>query len=1240
MWHVLDQNYNYMGHINSKTLKGCPLQRDTRSETLTDGYTTLEFDVPSDHPTAKALVNGAFIVYTDETIGYEYELFRVIKPKIQTGLENVLTCLCETAATEDLRGTHVDPYSTTGRTLAQVLQVILQNTGWELGQCYFDELVDIDISNYPTALEAVRNLIANYGAEIEFKVIFSNLKIVKKVVNVYEKKGNQNTGITFTYKRNLKGLIKTVDRSQIATSVVVVASQQGADGKPLSIMNAQKALPKGYVKENNRIIDLNALKKYGNNGKNVEAKFIDQTATNAVALQDNGLAYLQKINKPIATWEADVEFMEGVEGYSHYASNVGDRIIIQDISTSEPNYVSARILNKTNSVKDPSVGSLTLGEYEIINFSPDALAVQTRDKLAIKEGQWNQAIEDAKQAQKDAEEAKNNVTYKLELSSSKGNVFRNGVVDTVVRVIIFKGNTDITSTVPAAQIVWKKYNADGSEDTAWNTAHKDVGSSFTFGSADMDEKARITCELMIEGVIVSFAEISFIDINDSIVSGIKPSNPTEGLLWINTTKTPNMLEKYINGQWVELGELDTEVSEKISALDKQMDDMVSDNTVTAIERRIVKDRLMEITGQVIADTAATLPTAASLDSSLKGAFYAVRKSAQYAGIETNDARYVALATNYTSLKTYLESLTPVKPWDTSEPRQDLSISVDRAVWRNKWLQYQLAYEDLQAYIQQKQKENVDNLNIGARNYIRNARLRIRDESGNLTSWSANPDWDILEPEEDKPTSNIMHIKQTGNTSNVYHAFISNKTGAKKDDIFTLSYDFKVASVAGLDTKTLGVLEFYDSTGTRILYHNIYIEDTKETLVDNTWVRITYTMTATLDDITSVAARFDLFKNGEIFIREPQLEKGQKATDYKDAPEDEQGQVSVLQERVTNVEQNTTQEAIVNAVTQSETYYFDMSQKADADKLGDYATKDEMQGAVDAAGSYTDDQIAGIDFTPYAKSSEVEQTVDALKQTFGTSGGINMLRNSISYAGTSFWELINGNIQSITNSEIEQLGFTRAWYSPAGVTSKLEQTVYTTIGQTYTIAFLMNVRSGSQYAGIDLVNQLGDNVTFLGKSVGAITNGYEKFEFTFTAETSQHTISINIESSMETVITALMLNIGERALQWSMHPEENYNLIVQSDLNGLKVNRIEDGQIKGFTRMSSDRFAGYYDVNNNGTIDEGKNSPDEVFRVDGEEFVQKKAVVKEEITMGTIKVVKIKSSTFQGWAFVSNEDDEG
>ena len=102
-------------------------------------------------------------------------------------------------------------------------------------------------------------------------------------------------------------------------------------------------------------------------------------------------------------------------------------------------------------------------------------------------------------AYQDMQEVVNSVKeelgYKLELTSSKGNTFRNGLIDTVLNATVFKLKDDVTNQLAASQFVWKKYNQDGSLDSQWTIAHQNVGKQVTVTSADMVKKARFTCEI-------------------------------------------------------------------------------------------------------------------------------------------------------------------------------------------------------------------------------------------------------------------------------------------------------------------------------------------------------------------------------------------------------------------------------------------------------------------------------------------------------------------------------------------------------------------------------------------------------------------------------------------------------------------------------------------------------------------------------------------------------------------------
>ncbi|MGG1916055.1 poly-gamma-glutamate hydrolase family protein [Priestia megaterium] len=908
--------------------------------------------------------------------------------------------------------------------------------------------------------------------------------------------------------------------------------------------------------------------------------------------------------------------------------------------------------------------------------------------------------------------------------------------------------------------------------------------------------------------------LTIIDLND-VISSTAPVNPSIGSLWLDETVTPSMLKKWDGTKWVNTGELSTDTTSKIDSINKQLGDMTSDSIVDFQERQILKDKLTEIIGYVMNDTTTTLPTVSTLDSSAKGEFFTVRKSAQMANISTSNSTYVALATAYTNLKTYLEGLTPIDVWDTSAANANLNITVTRSTLRDKFVQYYLAVQALTQLITSTLQSNLDHIEvgganlvngssfktvplmwngatgtlntgnpnslvvtkpasgnsyaftlwgtetvkagvphtisfeaktdgtydafdyiylrgdnvsnthlpnitidksnttgfvkytltytpsidfvnaglmigfgsgtspfeirkvqlergnkatdwslsnadvtngindvqgsidgliIGARNLVRNSTFNIFNDTNNPTAWTwIDSRWIVNQPESDKPNSNILYTNGTGASAPVYASAYTNKYNARKGDVFTVSFDIKVGSLAGWDQQFPLLVEFYDSAATRVQYKTLTLADLKLTsMADNTWYRVSYTTTVTTDIVMTGAIRLILWQNGELYFREIQMEKGMKATDYKSAPEDSIDQVTVLEQRVADAEQKITDESIISVVTQSDSYLADINKKADADELGNYATSGELDEAINGVNDNIDKKINDIDFSPYVKTATLTQTVNDITAKFENGGGINQLKNSVGYASADFWTISGTQFQSIQTDELAQLGFNSGFYSPVGAGGWMSQDVYTTVGQVYTFSVYMKKpidSSTNGYAGVDILDQNGTKLVFVGKGTGnGVTNGYQQFVYTFTAMTPIHTIRLTVGSGAEATFSGTMFNIGDVALQWSLASGELYNTNVQMNMNGLKVNQVENGIEKGFTVMTPDKFAGYYDMDNNGSIDETPGSQDEVFRMDKDEFVMKKATVKEEITMGTVKIVKISSTGTNGWAFVSNQDD--
>jgi hypothetical protein len=99
------------------------------------------------------------------------------------------------------------------------------------------------------------------------------------------------------------------------------------------------------------------------------------------------------------------------------------------------------------------------------------------------------------EVQDNIDEVKNDVVYKTELHSTNGDVFNNGIIDTTIYAVVYRGKENITATLPNSAFKWKKTDRNGVADTAWNNAHVGVGSTISITGTDVFKKATFWCDI-------------------------------------------------------------------------------------------------------------------------------------------------------------------------------------------------------------------------------------------------------------------------------------------------------------------------------------------------------------------------------------------------------------------------------------------------------------------------------------------------------------------------------------------------------------------------------------------------------------------------------------------------------------------------------------------------------------------------------------------------------------------------
>uniref|UniRef100_UPI00047D3ECC hypothetical protein n=1 Tax=Bacillus sp. UNC41MFS5 TaxID=1449046 RepID=UPI00047D3ECC len=327
-----------------------------------------------------------------------------------------------------------------------------------------------------------------------------------------------------------------------------------------------------------------------------------------------------------------------------------------------------------------------------------------------------------------------------------------------------------------------------------------------------------------------------------------------------------------------------------------------------------------------------------------------------------------------------------------------------------------------------------------------------------------------------------------------------------------------------------------------------------------------------------------------------------------------------------IEDKTDPTKIIETVIYAESFTSILSNKASVEDISDMATGTQVTGVKDTVTKYIDgrlDDEGGINEKINAVSASLTKTANDISAKFTSMGGINLVRNSIGYAGTDLWT-ISGTMNTLQNQELEQLGFGSGFYSALNTGGYIEQRIPTHVGETYSLSFWMkksvdNATNG--WAGID-VYENGVKKAFIGRgSAGGVTSGYELGLYTFSTQYSEITIRITVGSSADAIISGLMLNVGEDALQWQHANGEIYNTNVQMNLNGIKV---INGQTQGYTIMSPQEFSGYALVE--GTMQR-------VFTLNGDTTEVTKIDIDKEINMSPLKVIPIVSTASNGWAWI-------
>ena len=418
--------------------------------------------------------------------------------------------------------------------------------------------------------------------------------------------------------------------------------------------------------------------------------------------------------------------------------------------------------------------------------------------------------------------------------------------------------------------------------------------------------------------LLSVSSISINDLNDAVVSGTAPSNPDEGMLWLND----KVLKQYTNGKWVtvtlDILEMDEALGITINGIKETLGNISADGKLSFIDRKVVSKNMGEIIGEMPSTSKTSmsvLPAYTSLDSKGVGTFSFLRSTALSVGITKDDRVYKEMELTYKNLASYLASTNP-KMWDITDANEEKVITLSSTDdFNGYFLNYYLSEAEMSAEIDKRANELMLKITEGSKSGV-----VVRDIEGTelyTTEADLNGALDIV---VEGGTENLATIDEGRNliaNSNITtNAGTLDKSGYVNKGLITFgvsnTYDGVRVDASKLEPNTKYVMSYkYQKTGgtlvsfgghvTTTFENNLayvdgstkgisYVGNTSvfvknDNAVHSVVVKFTTPQTVTPTDTIYIQPNRGQATAVSVNIYDWKLEKGSVATPWTPAPED-------------------------------------------------------------------------------------------------------------------------------------------------------------------------------------------------------------------------------------------------------------------------------------------------------------------------------------------------------------------
>ena len=349
-----------------------------------------------------------------------------------------------------------------------------------------DKTRKVEFEAQDTRLAQLRSLMSKFDAEMAFRTELNRDGTLKRfIIDIYQQPDENHHGIgkvrgdvVLYFQNELKGVQVTSDKTQLFNAGNFI----GQDGVNLNDVEFEEKNELGqvefYSKRGNSLVfaplsrerypsTMNPGNADNWTRKDFETEYKDVNALKAYALRT-----IKQYAYPLLTYTVDIQ-SSFVENYKDV--NLGDTVKIINNNFRGGLALEARVTEMVVSFDMPLNNSVVFSNYRKIVNKPSSDLQQRIDEIVSK-----------------------SLPYRVEITTTNGAVFKNGVGRSTVRPILKQGDKTVNAT-------WR-FVIDG--------AIKYVGMTYDMVASQITQPTALTVSAWVDNKEVASEEVTFLNVSD------------------------------------------------------------------------------------------------------------------------------------------------------------------------------------------------------------------------------------------------------------------------------------------------------------------------------------------------------------------------------------------------------------------------------------------------------------------------------------------------------------------------------------------------------------------------------------------------------------------------------------------------------------------------------------------------------------------------------------------------------